>query len=285
MSKTLSLEKVQAYRDKTYRRAADQRISEIEAAIEYVNELGFIYFWPIKNIVMPSLWVAVNGERPVPNEHDDPGHITWQWKDSLLGKRRWYYAKILRKKATIISAAMAPYFYALSENYGSPESDYIDQYRQGLLTQEAKTIYATLLREGPLNSVALRKAALMADNASKYRFSRGLDTLQADFKILPTGVAEAGTWRYAFVYDCVHRHYPDLPAQARGIGLAEARQKLLETYFHAVGAATKRDMLKVFQWPKPVTEKALTSLVKKGSLVRGLSLTGQKDEWITRTDL
>jgi len=61
-----------------------------EEAIRYVNERGFIYFWPINGILLPSLWEAVSGDRPVPNEHDDPGHVTWGWKDSLLGKHVWY---------------------------------------------------------------------------------------------------------------------------------------------------------------------------------------------------
>ena len=52
---------------------------------------------------MPSLWVAVAGDRPVPDEHDDPGHVTWGWKDGLLGKRRWYYGRVLRKRNTFIS--------------------------------------------------------------------------------------------------------------------------------------------------------------------------------------
>ncbi len=67
---------------------------------------------------MPSLWTAVAGDRPVADKHDDPGHITWGWKYKALGKKIWYYAKTLRKKATMISLEIAPYFYALSENYG-----------------------------------------------------------------------------------------------------------------------------------------------------------------------
>src|SRR3972149_5049108 len=97
--------------------------------------LVFSYFWPIKDVTLPSLWAAVAGDRPVADAHDDPGHVTWGWKDSLLGARKWYYAKVLRKKATIIALDVAPYFYALSENYGDPRGDYLLQHEQGLLTQ------------------------------------------------------------------------------------------------------------------------------------------------------
>ena len=50
----------------------------------------------------------------------------------------------------------------------------------------------------------------MTSKASDSPFNRALEVLQADFKILPVGIAEAGAWKYAFIYECVHRHYPDL---------------------------------------------------------------------------
>ena len=184
----------------------------------------------MKDVTLPSLWVAAAGERAVADEHDDPGHVTWGWKDQLLGERVWYYAKVLRKRATFISLAVLPHFYALSENYGEPDKDYLLQYDEGRLTFEAKTVYETLLNEGPLDTVSLRKSARMTSKASDSPFNRALETLQADFKILPVGVAEAGAWKYAFIYECVHRHYPDLAEQARPIRQAEARWKLAELY-------------------------------------------------------
>ena len=90
-----------------------------------------LFSWPIKGIELPSLWGAVAGNRPVPNNHDDPAHITWQWKDALLGEKKWYYARILRRRNTIISLNLLVYFYALSPNYGDPEQDFLDLYEQG----------------------------------------------------------------------------------------------------------------------------------------------------------
>lgn len=245
----------------------------------FVEERGFVYFWPIKGVEMPSLWAAVAGERPVADEHDDPGHKTWGWKDALLGKKRWYYAKVLRKKATMIALDVAPYFYALSDNYGAPDEDYLEQYRQGALTQEAKAIYEALLREGPLHTIALRNATFMAAKDSGYRFNRALDELQADFKILPVGVAQAGAWNYAFIYDCVHRHFPDLPERAGAITISAAQRKLVELYFRSVGAAQFGDVAKVFQWSHKEVEKAVRALVDTGTLTADLTIPGQKGEW------
>ena len=54
-----------------------------------------------------------------------------------------------------------PHFYALSENYGEPDKDYLLQYQEGRLSWEAKTLYKTILNEGALDTVSLRKLARM----------------------------------------------------------------------------------------------------------------------------
>jgi hypothetical protein len=135
------------------------------------------------------------------------------------------------------------------------------------MSQEAKLIYETLLREGALHKVDLRKATFMTSKDSHYRFNRGLDELQADFKVLPIGVAKAGAWNYAFIYECVHRHYPELPERARAIKIGEAHRKLVGTYFESVGAAAERDAAKVFQWSKRDLRRALAALTEAGTLV------------------
>lgn len=281
----LTLERIQAYRAETYRTRQDLRIETKSQAVSHVNDRGFVMFWPIKGIVMPSLWAAVAGDRDVPNEHDDPGHVTWGWKDSLLGKKRWYYGKVLRRKATMISLEMTPYFYALSENFGAPEEDYLQQYADGAMTAEAKQIYEALLRDGPLNAPALRRAVSMTDKQSQYRFNRGLEMLQADFKILPIGVAEAGAWNYAFIYECVHRHYPELPERARQIKIAEAQRMLVLAYFRSVGAANLSDVVKVFRWQKREMVRTVDQLVEAGTLAKGLRIEGNDKAWIALTEL
>lgn len=280
LMETLTSTHIQIYRAETYRLTRPLR--NVEEARAFVEERSFALFWPIKGVTLPSLWVAVAGDRPVPDEHDDPGHITWGWKDEALGKGWWYYAKVLRKKATFIALDTIPLLYALSENFGSPETDYLEQYRQGTLTQEAKAIYEALLREGPLHTIALRKVTFMTADASKARFERALTELQADFKILPTGVAQAGAWRYAFSYDCVHRHYPWLPERARAFGIREAQQALVQCYFQAVGAATTGDAGKIFQWPKGAVEHAVEALIAEGQL-RRVQVEGQRGAWIATT--
>lgn len=282
---SLPYEHIQAYRASTFRQLTGQRIKTQEEAIEYVNQRGFTYFWPIKGSLLPSLWTAVAGARPVADQHDDPGHVTWGWKDALLGGQAWYYAKVLRKKATMIAMPIAPYFYALSENFGSPEEDYLTIYEQGRMAQETKAVYEAILDKGPLDTISLRQAARLTSRASESRFNRALADLQADFKLVPVTVAQAGGWRYAFVYDIVSRHYPDIPEKARFIDERKARQKLAELYMCSVGAAQISDLNKIFRWRSSESQLAISDLVLSGLASQGVTIEDQPGEWVVLSTL
>ena len=273
----LDLKKLKSHRSKTFRLPPSPRVTSPKAALEFVNTRGFVYFWPIKGIDLPSLWTAVAGDRVVADKHDDPGHITWGWKDNALGTKTWYYAKILRKKATMISLDIVPYFYALSENYGSPEEDYLLAYEEGRLTQAAKQLYEALLKEGALNTIDLRRAAKLT-NAKESEFNKSLEVLQADFKILPVGVSDAGAWKYSFIYEIVTRHYPELAEKARFISEAQARRKLAELYFVSVGAARESDAIKLFGWPKELMARTIQNLIEKRTLVE-TAHPQEKGQW------
>ncbi len=276
---TIDPEHLQRYRDATYRLNPDRKVQTPADALDFVNERGFVYFWSIKGVTFPSLWTAVAGDRPVADAHDDPGHITWRWKDESLDKRIWHYAKILRGRATLISLDAAPYFYALSENYGEPEQDYEIQYQDGLLSHEAKLIYEKLLLDGPLDTVTLRRKIHMTSKTSNYPFDRALTYLQRNFNILPVGVARTGSWRYSFIYECVHRWWPDLPAQARVITRRSARARLVGRHLRSVGAATAADVRKLFQWPKRDVEQALEDVIADGEVEGGFEMENERGEW------
>jgi hypothetical protein len=280
---TIDLTQLKAHRTRTFCLPPVKPVSNPAQALDFVNARGFVYFWPISGMDLPSLWTAVAGERPVADEHDDPGHVTWGWKDKSLDRRIWYYAKILRRKATFISLEVAPYFYALSDNYGSPEEDHIIAYEEGRLTLAAKQVYDALLDKGSLNTLDLRKEARL-QNAKESAFNRALEDLQKDFKILPVGIADAGAWKYAYRYDLTSRHFPDLPEQARTIGEAQARVKLALLYFRSVGAAQRRDIVKLFGWPVELVKRTVEKLLADGTLVE-TEHPQKEGEWLVLREL
>jgi hypothetical protein len=280
---SITAAQLKAYRARTYHLRA--RLRNEAQAVEFANERGFIYFWPISGVELPSLWAAVAGARPVADAHDDPAHVTWRWKDGLLGKRRWYYGKLLRGKATIVSLKTLPYFYALSENYGDMQHDYLLQYEEGRLTQEAKAVFEALLEKGALDTLALRREAHLAGKESSARFERALTELQTGLKILPVGVAEAGAWHYAFIYDLVQRHFPKLEARARTIGRAPARAHLARLQIESLGAVTPPEIRKLFGWKPDEVQAACAVLTKKRAVRRASKVAGVTGEWYCASTL
>jgi len=281
---TLDLVKLKAHRARTFNLPPFMSLTSPAQASDFVNQRGFVYFWPIKGIDFPSLWTAVAGDRPVPNQHDDPGHVTWSWKDNALDKRIWYYAKVLRRKATIISLDFVPYFYALTENFGDYKEDYLIPYEDGRLSQGARQVYEAILDNGPLHTIDLRRMAHMS-NAKDSEFNKALEVLQSDFKILPIGVARAGSWNYAFIYEITARYWPGLPEQARYIDESEAREKLLIKYFESVGASRARDVNKLFQWGSIFTERAIAKLIQRNEIRTGVAREDISGEWLVLPEL
>lgn len=278
MTTTISLAQITAFRQTTFRLQSNLRLKSLEDAVEFVNQRGFILFWPSKGLTLPSLWSAVAGDRPVPDEHDDPAHITWDWKDASLGKRLWFYGRVLHHRNAMISLADLPYFYALSPNYGSPEEDYLEQYAAGQMTAEARAVYEALLDHGPLDTLELRRAARMTSRESDGRFNKALDNLQMEFKILPVGISQAGAWNYAFVYDLVPRHFTSLIEDSRLIGEMQARRHIAHRHLQSVGCASAAAVSRLFRWPLNLARKALDDLVKENTLLFPAELESNRDE-------
>jgi hypothetical protein len=261
---------VNRLRDDNYRRTPARRLHTVEEARGFVDEVGFCHFWPIKGIETPNLFHAIAGRvRPVPMEHGDPDiSKCWGWKDDSLDKRWWYYGKLLRRRATLVSLEMLPYFYALSENYGSLD-DYLQEYEDGLMTAEAKAIYEAILEHGPLDTVRLRREARMSAESAKSRFDRALVELQVGLKVVPTGVAEAGAWNYAFIYELFQRWFPEIPERARSIKRGEARRVLVQRYLDNVVAADRKMIAKVFhvlKWTSRELDRTIAALLEEGAI-------------------
>jgi hypothetical protein len=266
----MGLEEILHRREHNYRRTLERRVQTTDQARAFVEEMGFCHFWPIKDIEMPNLFHAIAGRvREVPNEHADPDiSKCWGWKDHSLDKKWWYYGKLLRRRATLISLDMLPYFYALSENFGDL-CDFIQEYEDGKMTAEARAIYEAILENGPRDTVRLRREARMSAESAKSRFDRALVELQVGLKVLPIGVAQAGAWNYAFVYEILQRHFPDLPEQARPIGRGEARRVLVQRYIDNVAAADRKMVAKVFhvlKWTPQELERTIAALQEEDTI-------------------
>jgi hypothetical protein len=128
-----------------------------------------------------------------------------------------------------------------------------------------------------LHTIQLRKKARMSAENAKARFERALTELQVSLKVLPVGIAEAGAWRYAFVYEIVQRHFPNVPQEARQLGRREARRKLALKYVDNV-VAVERDMIRrvfhVLDWTPTELERTIADLIEE-NVVREIHIEGE----------
>ncbi len=276
---SLTKQALLAAREVRYRRRMNLRITTKEQAVEFVNDVGFCFLFPIQKVEMPSLWDAIAGRVVKTYPHHSGYEIerTWGWKDESLDQKWWYYGKLIRDKATLISLDFLPNFYALSENFGDYEHDYLEEYKTGALTAEAKQVYEALLRQGALDAVRLRREAHMSSDANKSRFDKALTDLQTGLKVLPIGIAPAGAWRYAFIYEILPRWFPQIPDRARQIGRVEARRHILAQYLRNVIFTTIPVAARVFGWTTQHTRQTVEALAADGRAQIDVKVAGLRE--------
>ena len=162
---------------------------------------------------------------------------------------------------------------------------YLAEYEDGKLTAEAKQIYEAILEHGPLDTVRLRREARLSAKSAKSRFDRALVELQVGLKVIPVGVAQAGAWNYAFIYEILQRHFPDLPAQARPVGRVEARRVLVQRYLDNVVAADRKMIAKVFhvlKWTSKELDRTIAALLEE-NVVREIEVEGLEKPQLVST--
>ena len=263
---SITQQEIEKYREVTYQYLPHLKLMSESEAIQFVNDRKFIFFWPISGIPFPSLWTATAGNRPVPNNHDDPGHITWRWKDALLDKKVWYYAKILRNKSTIVSLELVDHFIALSNtaSQGMGEFEYL--FRIGKRSRLELEIFSQLTQFGPLDAISLKQRASRTLSFSPGEYDRALLCLQRQFNILPTGISENGRWHFAYLYDTIDHYYPQKLNVADQITKDVAREKILTAVIQSNGVSTITEMKKLLDWELVDIQHTLDALQSNGKI-------------------
>lgn len=132
------------------------------------------------------------------------------------------------------------------------------------MSAAAKSIYETLLRESPPNTIVLRKASQLSNQSASGHFSRAMDELVLDFKILPVGISNAGEWHYCHIYDIVPRFYPDIQKTSQTISNQVAQYKIMEYYLHSLGSSSIKEMQRILKWSPGEIRNSLRALSKDG---------------------
>ena len=263
----LSPEDLLAERERRYRRLPDLRLHSEEDAARFVDQVGLCVLFPVQRMELPSLWEAINGStRRVPRHHDDEAlGKTWGWKDTLPARRRIYYGKLLRNKATLLALDLLPSFYALSPTFGG-EKDYLLEYEAGRLSREAKVICDVLLERGSLPTGEVRRLAHMSSRSQKYRLERAVVELQRKLIAVKVGTSDAGPWHYSYVYDLFVRAYPQQVEAARFLTPRRAQQAILQRYLRTAVVSRREYLAWLFGWEQEEVDRALEDLAEAGEV-------------------
>jgi hypothetical protein len=238
-----------------------------------------------KDVELPTLWGALCGEdRALPAHHDNYElGLAWDWKDTIPVRGEALYGKFIKRKPVFLSLDLAPHFFALSGNYGG-EEDYLEEYREGRLSDEARRIYEALLAHGALDTRELRRKAGLSNESAGGLFDRAVAELQMSFKVVKAGIAEVGRWKYAYVYDLFLRRYPTVVAAARDISLDRAAATVMERYLSVVVAARPADARRLFGWDAWRFERTVSQLTAAGRLRADLRLDDSPDAHLALAD-
>jgi hypothetical protein len=285
MMPNLTLEALRAARAERYHQRPDLRVRTEEEALHFLNEVGLSLLLSAKGIELPSLWGALCGEdRRVPASHDDPElGLAWKWKDTLPVAGKVLYGKFLRKRPVFISLDLAPYFYALSPNYGNPAEDYQQDYLDGRLSVEAKQVYEVLLEQGALPTSRLRREAALSGKSNASRFERALTELQMDLRITKVAISDANRWGYCYVYDLLPRHFAEVVLRAEAIPGRQARETILLRYLQTVVAVTPQQVRSLFGWQPGDVERLVGQLAAEKRLYTGVQIEGLDGRYLVST--
>ena len=221
-------------------------------AAAYIERVGFCVLFPVKGLPLPSLWVAVKGKSPrrfnLVAAWDEDAERLWAWKDEFPRRRRAYYGKYFRGKASLISPAFLPCFYRLEGNRGVAD-EYQQLYAEGKITADAHALCHELFQHGPQAVLELRYGLGWSSKRGNLRFKRALEELQRRLLIVRWGTkAETRAWESA-VYQLTPRAFPRAVKEAAKLTAEEARRRIAAQYHRLNSAATERDLQRLFGWP------------------------------------
>lgn len=270
----ISLEHLQQLRRTRYRQTPDTHIRAEDDALDFINELGFVWLIDLSDADLPSLHKAApeSYENPGLPWHDQIARSWWDSKQTLSGRKACCYAKVLRGRGTFISWECFPFFYAAY----ATGNEYMEDYRRGILSRDEKRILDLIAEQPEISSRDLRRRFGSPGKDITRTMDRALQNLQETFRITVAGGSLEG-WtvhNWALVEDWVDREHLD---QARRIRPDDALKELVFRYVRLAVAASVGDIAWVFRRKRSEIAVTLDELLSEGRIreieVLGLGVT------------
>ncbi len=277
MKLSYSTADVERWRDKTHRRVTRLSVNNERQALAFVNGVGFCLASKAEGMELPNLWDAVTSTHETGGGKVSAGRTyysrySWQIQSVLPNHNSVFYGKIFKRRPSIVSREYFKYFFALSERTGARD-EYKTEFVHGKPSVIARSMMDLLMKNPPMTSKELRAALSGKSKASIAGFDKGLDELQRKMfitRIVGNGDHVSASW--APVVKC----FPGEVRKARRISVDDARNKLLEKYFHIQLMSSIENIHKVFGWSRKDIFHTLGQLLHAGVITTTVSLDGKR---------
>ncbi|GIU99138.1 MAG: hypothetical protein KatS3mg014_0754 [Actinomycetota bacterium] len=232
------------------------KITRIDRAAAFVEDLGFCLLLPNQGVTLPSLYEAAS-DRPLFSPAGDRGpdaDRVWAWKDELPRRGLAWYGKFLRGRPSLLSPSL------LGDLY--PRRGRPDDCEEQELSPRAHRIARLLLRSGPQSTVALREALDVEGRGASEDFRRALAELGRALVVTNFGAAdEGGAWPVP-VLELTARAFRVPPLGRR------SRLRAAERYLDTMVAATPAELASAFRLELEESRDLLETLVRRGRAAR-----------------
>ena len=190
---TLALpEEIELHRDRMWRREEDLRVESAVDAERFIEDVGFANTLTDTRRAGPSLYIAVCGRRDVslPRnvQKDEETSLTWHLKDEVMRRGRVYYAKLAGGRSMFVAPRLISHFAAVWMPRRKDEPQ--------VLSDSAQRILKVLRREHELATPDLRAESGVTERAA---FTRAIDELQRQMKVIPQDVIYQPTFSYIWM--------------------------------------------------------------------------------------
>jgi len=266
--------RLEAHRDRTFRRLPSRRVTGEESALGFIEETGFCAaFTP--GLGVPCLREAIEGRRepklPEHIQHDRAIIMTWNLKDALPARKAVYYGKVIAGRPSFIALELLPAFLRLRVAPGG----YRKLYERGALSHCAKLVMDSLTRRGAAETKALKLSSGYAQPNKRADFDRAMKELQEKFLALKV---EERYDPFTYVWDTVENRWSEALRAARALGPGEAAYRIVRRYFEIAAYGNDRAIARILTIEPALIDRALRRLERERAVRRGLRVPSIREK-------
>ena len=245
-----------------------RRARTIDDAAAFVDGVGLALLFPAADLVLPSLWEAVAGGRPVRWAlRDADGKFLsftpefdriWRWKDELPERRLACAGKHLGRAVVLVAPRLVGALYALSGRPGVA-----DDFRAlDDLSPLEREVAEVVLETGPCSGPEIRR---LLGTGEKRAVEKAVEALQRRLVLTNAGADDQEAGWAAVSVDVFARRWR---ARLRRLPEPEkARRELARRVLEAAGEVSAADLAAALRWRRTEAAAVLDDLANRRAAV------------------